>query len=74
MVVLGGRYGEKYISLIFPEAEVLVSIVLKWENYSPLQKKKVKMLVVQSCPTFCDPMDHQAPLSMEFSRQEYWGG
>ena len=31
----------------------------------------------QSCPTLCNPMDgiaHQAPLSMEFSRQEYWSG
>ena len=25
----------------------------------------------QSCPTFCNPMD-QVPLSMGFSRQEYW--
>ena len=38
----------------------------------------VKVLVPQSCPTFCDPMDwdpwvaRQATLSMEFSRQEYW--
>ena len=34
-------------------------------------------LVAQSCPTLCDPMDcvvHQAPLSMGFSRQEYWSG
>ena len=33
--------------------------------------------VAQSCPTLCDPMDyiaHQAPQSMEFSRQEYWSG
>ena len=33
--------------------------------------------VTQLCPTLCDPMDytaHQAPLSMEFSRQEYWSG
>ena len=29
---------------------------------------------LQSCPTLCDPMDHQAPLSMEFSRQDYWNG
>ena len=31
--------------------------------------------VAQSCPTLCDPMDsglHEAPLSMGFSRQEYW--
>ena len=48
------------------------------------------VLVAQSCPTLCDPVDyslpgssvpriphgvtieHQAPLSMEFSRKEYW--
>ena len=29
----------------------------------------------QSCPTLCDPTDtHQALLSMNFSRQEYWSG
>ena len=35
------------------------------------------MLVAQSCLTLWDPMDyiaHQAPLSMGFSRQEYWSG
>ena len=34
-------------------------------------------LVTQSCPTLCDPMDsvaHQAPMSLEFSKQEYWSG
>ena len=31
------------------------------------------MLLIQSCLTLCDPMDCQAPLSMEFSRQDYWG-
>ena len=32
--------------------------------------------VAKSCPTLCNPMDCtcQAPLSMEFSRQEYWSG
>ena len=31
---------------------------------------------LQSCLTLCDPMDcsPQAPLSMEFSKQEYWSG
>ena len=31
---------------------------------------------LQSCPALCDPMDvaHEAPLSMEFSREEYWSG
>ena len=29
----------------------------------------------QSCPTLSDPMDCSlSPLSMEFSRQEYWSG
>ena len=34
------------------------------------------VIVTQSCPTPCDPMDHicQAPPFMEFSRQEYWSG
>ena len=41
-----------------------------------IQTSKVKVLVPQSCLTLCDPMNysHQAPLSMEFSRQEYWSG
>ena len=49
--------------------------VLK-STYHQLEKWKVKVLVTQSCPTLCDLMDvaHQAPLSMEFSRQEYWSG
>ena len=33
-------------------------------------------LVAKLCPTLCDPMTlaHQAPLSMGFSRREYWSG
>ena len=34
---------------------------------------KVKALVAQSYPTLCNPMDC-SPLSMGFSRQEYWSG
>ena len=40
-----------------------------------IYEKKVK--VAQLYLTLCNPMDyiaHQAPLSMEFSRQEYWSG
>ena len=29
-------------------------------------------LVAQSCPTLCESAACQVPLSMEFSRQEYW--
>ena len=36
----------------------------------------VCVLVAQLCLTLCDPwtVAHQAPLSMEFSRQVYWSG
>ena len=30
------------------------------------------MKIAQLCPTLCNPMDCQAPLSMEFSRPECW--
>ena len=32
--------------------------------------------VAQSCPALCNPISlaYQVPLSMEFSRQEYWSG
>ena len=34
------------------------------------------VLVARLYPTLCDPMTgaRQTPLSMEFSRQEYWSG
>ena len=37
---------------------------------------KVKVLVTQSCGLFVTPwtVAHQASVSMEFSRQEYWSG
>ena len=34
----------------------------------------MKVLVAQSCPTLCNSMDCSPPLSMGFSRQEYWSG
>ena len=36
----------------------------------------MKVLITQSCPILCSPwtIAHQAPLSMEFSKQEYWSG
>ena len=38
----------------------------------------VCVLVAQSCPALCDltpwTVGRQVPLSMEFSRQEYWSG
>ena len=41
-------------------------------SYSPFSVHVYS--VAQSCLTLCDPVDctHQAPLSGEFSRKEYW--
>ena len=47
---------------------VITTSPCKFTTY-PMKERKVKeVLVTQSSPT------HQAPLSMEFSRQEYWSG
>ena len=52
-----------------------------WAQYmhtesGPLQPMESESEVAQSCPSLCTPWAaaHQAPLSMGFSRQEYWGG
>ena len=39
-------------------------------------KVKSEREVAQSCPTLCDPWTaaHQAPPSMELSREQYWSG
>ena len=39
-----------------------------------ISEKKVKVFVTQSCPTLCNPVAFQAPLSMVYARQEYWSG
>ena len=51
-----------------------------WENTEITGSQQIykqnKCVVAQSCPTLCDPMDCslRGPLSMGFSRQEYWSG
>ena len=47
-----------------------------WRNPTILAFQRSEVKVTQSRLTLCDPMDctRQAPLSMGFSRQEYWGG
>ena len=43
----------------------------------PFLQVCIDAIVTLLCPTLCDLMDYivcQAPLSMEFSRQEYWSG
>ena len=45
----------------------------RWQEYTESESENE---VAQSCPTLCDPMTvaYQVPLSMGFSRQEYWSG
>ena len=47
-----------------------------WTHIFGWLKVKVRMLVPQSCQLFVTPWTaaHQAPLSMGFSKQEYWSG
>ena len=46
------------------------------ETKTQHSQTNVSVLDALSCPTLCDPwtVARQAPLSMGFSRQEYWGG
>ena len=54
--------------------QVLREITFHQESRAPLMSRHV--LVAQSRLTLCDPwtVAHQAPLTMKFSRQEYWSG
>ena len=55
-----------------PECEAEVQIKLWTRGHSGLGVR----LVAQLCQTLVTPwtVPHQVPLSMEFSRQEYWSG
>ena len=47
---------------------------VKVSSKNAIRGKAAAAKSLQSCPTLCDPIDHQAPLSLGFSRQEYWSG
>ena len=58
------------VFLIFPQwayIKIILPMLVTW-------RKKVKVLVAQSCPTLCNPwtVARQAPLTMKFFRQENW--
>ena len=50
--------------------------ILETDPLAPVGPLCVRAKSLQSCPTLCDPMDctHKAPLSLGFSRQDYWRG
>ena len=75
--------GRRVLSLYFPQVPTSAPTQggCWWSTLGPFlapllsrKKKKKGKSVTQSCLTLCDPMDCslQGPLSMEFSRQEYW--
>ena len=53
-----------------------MSIVRIWSNWNPRRWLLCERSAPQSCVAFCNPrtVAHQAPLSMELSRQEHWRG
>ena len=57
----GSKSGKEYIKVVYCHPAYLTYIQSE---------------VAQSCPALCAPwtIAHQAPLSMGFSRQEYWSG
>ena len=57
--------------------EIIIAMLTKFPGISAvLYESAWKRHTAQSCPTLWDPMDcsPQAPLPMEFFRQEYWSG
>ena len=53
----------------FRDDETEAGYLRSLANMSPMYAKSL-----QSCLILRNPMDHQAPLSMGFFRQEYWSG
>jgi len=62
----------------FPTPRILQERTLEWVaiSFSNAWKWKVKVKSLSRVQLFMTPWTraHQAPLSMEFSRQEYWSG
>ena len=66
----------KMISLLFNMLSRFFMAFLPRSNHLLINHTcAVLCVTAQSCLTLCDPMDRsQAPLSMGFSRQQYWSG
>ena len=54
----------------------ILGCVVTWMNLENIILSEIKVVVVQSFPTLCDPMNWTlaASLSTGSSRQEYWSG
>ena len=85
IVWLEGLYFSPSLFFFFNWLQGLMSVVLiltaSWNHLRNFKKCHFHtppsppcISVSQSCPTLCEPVDcsQPVPLSMEFSRQEYW--
>ena len=76
-ILCGNNQGISKFIVSFPTFSDSLSGLI-WDLLKLTKNNILKCLCVcaQSCPTLCSPMDCSplAPLSMEFSRQEYWRG
>ena len=57
---------EKHFSLLTCSSLLFSSYficIISWRHGSSLQRRKVKVLVIQSCLTFCNPLDYTLPAS-----------
>ena len=84
-IIFNDKYMLKHIYMLQNTSHVTEYITCYRRRYGqPDHKPKshvsgtsICVKVAQSCPTLCDPMNYtacHAPLSMEFSRPEYWIG
>ena len=59
-------------------ASPVLAILYHWATWEALvicfPFSHLMCAYAQSCMTLCNPRNLQAPLAMEFSRQEYWNG
>ena len=68
-------YPEKLRSSLLHLGEMGLAMYITYTTSRPIPRPGQAGTGTQSCQTLCDPMDcSQAPLSMGFSKQEYWSG
>ena len=70
------RFPELHCYELFCDKHFLCTKSSQYLDYFPYVVCLHAFSVVQSCPTLCAlwTVAHEAPLSMGFSRQEYWSG
>ena len=60
--------------IVFSQNQYLWGLLLLLFGWFYLKLWCVVVLVTQSCPTLCNSMDRQSPLSVGLSWKEYWSG